>query len=176
MRLLTFPGDLSMLRRVADPLPDSAFGTEKLKTFAELMAIEMVEREGVGLASTQTDIHPAWRIIVLGLGAQKASTLCNPEIIDHSGESWATEGCLSFASVHEQLPAPASLTVRYRTVDGQSRETTCDINGARGVWHEVAHLNGELLIDRMGELQRRIFLVKVKKRRRAMSMSHGGAA
>jgi peptide deformylase len=166
MRLLHFPQDARLLRRRADPLPESAFGTDSLRIYASELGRLLVAHEGMGLAATQVDFDPAWRIVVIAQGSNY-SALCNPEIVSTRGESWATEGCLSFASVPEPLPAPAGLVVRYRSVDGKRREVECDINGARCVAHEVDHLNGKLIIDRMGELQRRIFLGKVYRRRRA---------
>jgi peptide deformylase len=175
MRLLQFPQDAWLLRRRADPLPDSAFGTDTLKAFASELAETMLEHGGIGLAATQVDFNPAWRVIALQVSGNMTSTLCNPQIVSTRGESWASEGCLSFASVPEQMPAPGSLVVQFRSVDGKRHEVECDVNGARCVWHEVDHLNGKLMIDRMGELQRRIFMTKVRKARLA-GRSVGGAA
>lgn len=176
MRLLRFPWDAALLRRRALPLPESAFATDMLRAFGKEMGEMVVSLQAAGLAATQLDLDPAWRIIALGLGNDAYSILCNPEIVSSRGESWSVEACLSFASVPEQMPAPGALVVRWRSVEGKVQETECQPNAARAVAHEIDHLNGKLIIDRMGELQRRIFLRKVEKRRRSGRSESGEAS
>lgn len=169
-RLLHFPEDAPALRRVAVPVPDSEFGGDKLRDLTRVLGVTMLSNRGAGLAATQLDVEPCWRVIVIGEG-NVWIPLCNPEIIRRWGTQTGDEGCLSFASVGERLEALAHLVVKYRNPDGKAEEVDCDGFRARAVSHEVQHLDGYLLIDRMGTLQRKMFLDRVTKVRKQRAPS-----
>lgn len=165
-RILQFPEDLALLRRRALPLPDSAFGTPVLREYAQQLGVAMLLHKGIGIAATQVEFDPCWRVVIVSMGGNAYSALCNPEITDAGGTIEYQEGCLSFSSVTERLLGPMRVVVRYRTTGGETREKECDVNASRVVFHECEHLDGKLMIDRMGELQRRMFLRKVGRQRR----------
>lgn len=170
-RLLHFPEDARLLRREAQPVPDALFGTPELRAVCQTLGVVMLSNRGAGLAATQIDVEPCRRVITIGEDSNIWMALCNPRILRHWGTQTGPEGCLSFASVQEKLDAPAHLVVGYRDPDGREQEVECAGFRARAVWHETLHLDGHLLIDRMGTLQRRLFLKEVLKARKARAPS-----
>jgi peptide deformylase len=169
-RLLHFPQDITLLRRVAESVPEEKFNTPELRSYCQLLGVTMLTNRGAGLAATQIDGEPCWRVVVIG-EENVWMPLCNPEVVRHWGTQEGPEGCLSFASVREKMEAPAHLVVQYRDPSGLKQEVTCGGFRARAVWHETQHLDGKLIIDRMGTLQRRLFLKTVDRARRAASPS-----
>jgi peptide deformylase len=126
----------------------------------------MMTAGGAGLASTQVREAPggeAWRILVLRTADNSWGALVNPVITLAQGTTVEPEGCLSFASVHEPLPAPEMIAVDFRDVHGKALQMALTDHHARAVWHEVKHLDGELIVDRMKPLQRKLFLKAVAK-------------
>jgi peptide deformylase len=170
-RLLHFPEDAVLLRREAKLVPEGMFGTPGLRALCQTIGVVMLSNRGAGLAATQVDTDPALRVIVIGENQNVWMALCNPVVVRLSGVQKGPEGCLSFGSVQEPMEAPGRLVVRYRDPDGRACEVECEGFRARAVWHETRHLDGSLLIDRMGTLQRTLFLKQVAKARKAKSPS-----
>lgn len=159
-RIRLFPRDEKALRtratRVASVESVAAFATE---------LVEWMHREdGLGLAANQVEsvefptVSPA--IFALAQNHAESLVLINPEIVFATGGEVQDEGCLSFRSVVERLHAPTAVKLRFTSLDGDVREQ--DFQGllARCVAHEVDHLSGRLMIDRMVRWQRRAFLRK----------------
>jgi peptide deformylase len=170
-RILTWPADAHLLRRKAREVRADEFDTEPLRNFARALAMTMMLRNGAGLASTQVKESPGggelWAIIVIRRTSQPDafSVMCNPVVMHVA--SWETghEGCLSFSSVQEELTAPDRMIVRAQRLDGTSSPALFDGIEARAVFHEVEHLHGRVLVDRMGTLQRKLFMKRVVKAR-----------
>jgi peptide deformylase len=167
MRILQWPRDQALLRRIARPVRAEEFGTAPLRAFAEALGTAMVHAGGAGLAATQVAEAPGgepWRIVTIRTGDATAIGVFNPVITYSGGAALGQEGCLSFASVREPLYAPTLLTLDFMSVSGEPRQMGFQDELARAVWHEVGHLDGTLIIDRMKPLARKLFLKAVAKR------------
>lgn len=102
--------------------------------------------------------------------------LINPEIIRASKKTAsADEGCLSFPGIYAPVRRPVEVTVRFLDLDGQPRELTLRQFIARAVQHEMDHLAGVLLVDRMSAVKR-IALAGQLKRMRLETQSALAAA
>jgi peptide deformylase len=81
--------------------------------------------------------------------------LINPEITWSSRAKVARdEGCLSFPKIYASVTRPAEVRVTFRDRLGASRELLVRGLAARAVQHELDHLNGVLLVDRMSAVKR----------------------
>lgn len=110
----------------------------------------LYQEDGVGIAAPQVGVSK--RIIVISPNAVRGEerALINPEILHYSkDEEWGTEGCLSVPGVSGQVRRSASVMVKALNVNG--KPFTEELKGfpARVMQHEVDHLNGILLIDRL---------------------------
>jgi peptide deformylase len=84
------------------------------------------------------------------------TALINPEIEWESEElETADEGCLSLPGVH--VPVERHAQVRVRARDGQGEELVVEAEGleARVIPHEVDHLHGVLILDRISREARK---------------------
>jgi peptide deformylase len=89
--------------------------------------------------------------------------LINPVLVSATGRLVAEEGCLSVAGIRAEIPRAEAVEVRGWTPD--QREVSLKGRGllARAFQHEIDHLDGMLIWERMGKVQRE--LVKSQWRR-----------
>ena len=112
----------------------------------------MYEENGIGLAANQVGVDLNLFIIDISDIEDESESIhifINGEIIDSSGESWFEEGCLSIPDVRLDVKRPEKITFIYQDLNGETH--TDEISGllARAIQHEVDHLNGLLIIDRV---------------------------
>ena len=100
----------------------------------------MYASDGIGLAAPQIGVSK--KIVVIDLDGEKY-TLINPQIIEKSGEVTHEEGCLSFPGTYVKVDSPETMTVKYQ--------------------HEIDHLSGRLLIDRVSPLKRQFMKKRIAK-------------
>jgi peptide deformylase len=141
-----------VLRAVALPVErfDNALAAE-VRRLGELMHDAL----GVGLAATQVGV--LHRVLVYQAYAEDPLTaLVNPVVEWSSPETEAgEEGCLSLPGVHVEVERPAR--VRVRACDPAGAELLVEAEGlqARVIQHEIDHLDGVLILDRVSREQRK---------------------
>ena len=140
--------------------------TPDLGRLIDDMAETMYAAPGVGLAATQ--IGESVRVFLVDVAAEdepsKLMIFINPEITKRDGEHAGPEGCLSFPGISEDVKRSATVTVKALDRTFASFELTADGLLAVAIQHETDHLDGVLMIDRMGMLKKRIVQRKMQKR------------
>ena len=128
---------------------------EKLRAVAQRMIELMHESEGVGLAGPQVGL--SLRIFVANATGDPADdcVFINPVLLSPSTEiEPGSEGCLSIPDVRGEVRRPRSITVEAFDENGQKFTLTSESLPARIWQHEVDHLDGVLIIDRMSPLDK----------------------
>jgi peptide deformylase len=151
---------LRHVRKLGDPvlrataLPVDRFD-ERLAAEIERMGELMHDALGVGLAATQIGI--LHRVLVYRAYADDPLTaLVNPELEWVSDElEAAEEGCLSLPGVHVEVERPARVRVRAKDGAGEDLEIEAEGLTARVIQHEIDHLNGVLILDRISREARK---------------------
>lgn len=151
------------LRKVCDPVLTFDDG---LRQLVDEMFSLMLEAPGIGLAAPQVDVP--WRVFIADLSVgeepEARKVLVNPEIVATRGAQVAMdEGCLSFPKMTAEVVRPEGVTVRYQTVEGESREEGADGLLARVYQHEIDHLDGVLFFDHLSVIKRELFKKKYKR-------------
>jgi peptide deformylase len=128
---------------------------EGLRGEIETMGRLMHDAIGVGLAATQVGV--LHRVLVYCAYADDPVTaLVNPELTWLSEElETAEEGCLSLPGVHVEVERPARLRVRAKDGDGSDVEIEAEGLEARVIQHEIDHLDGVLILDRISRTARK---------------------
>lgn len=142
------------------------FGPE-LQTLIDDMAETMYAAPGVGLAAPQIGEAKRLFLVDVATGADEPSDLrvfVNPEIISREGQVSGEEGCLSFPGVHEDVKRAERVRVRAQDAKGKWFELTADGLLSIAIQHENDHLNGELMIDHLSLLKRRLVHRAMSKR------------
>jgi peptide deformylase len=147
-------GALAHVRRFGDPVlkaravPVERFDEELRAEVARMTAI-MSDAIGIGLAATQVGVMHRLLVYRVGQDAPVA-VLVNPEL-EWSGDDReeAEEGCLSLPGVHVEVER--AVHVRVRATDERGDGLVIEASGleARVIQHEMDHLDGVLVLDRI---------------------------
>jgi peptide deformylase len=151
---------LRHVRKLGDPvLRATALAVERfdepLKAEVQRMGELMHDALGVGLAATQLGV--LHRVLVYKAYADDPVTaLVNP-VLEWTSEELeiGEEGCLSLPAVHVEVERPVRVRVRAQDEEGEQLEVEAEGLEARVIQHEIDHLNGILIIDRISRQARK---------------------
>src|SRR4026209_134322 len=87
--------------------------------------------------------------------ADRPMVVFNPEIVESSGEWVYDEGCLSIPGLYVEMVRPNQVLMRGIDLDGNEIEIEADELMGRLFQHELDHLHGVLMFDRMETEQRK---------------------
>jgi peptide deformylase len=163
LNICTYPDPI--LRMKASPVRTF---DDNLCKLIEDMAETMYNAPGIGLAANQ--VGEPIQLLVIDL--QKPDdehgliVLINPQIVAAEGDITHEEGCLSVPEFFTEVKRCDQVTVK--AVDEHENPVEIQASGllAIAIQHEIDHLNGKLIIDRMGSISRDIFIRKWKKKLR----------
>ncbi len=116
------------------------------------MVETMYDSEGAGLAATQVGIQK--RLFVYDVGDGPAAII-NPTIVESTGEWYHDEGCLSIPDLRLGIVRPAAVHIRGYDLDGEEVSVEADDFLGRVFQHEVDHLDGVLMVERLDEDMRK---------------------
>ncbi|MCU0578522.1 MAG: peptide deformylase [Desulfobacterota bacterium] len=136
---------------------------ESLKGLIEDMLDTMYQAPGIGLAANQ--VGKPVRLIVFDVTPKdqprNPRVLINPEIVCSEGSQSHEEGCLSVPDFYTEVKRCSKVTVRGLDAQGQPVEVEGEGLLAVVLQHEIDHLDGFLMLDRISALKRALY----KKRR-----------
>ena len=135
--------------------------SKDVKTLIKNMVDTVRAQNGIGLAAPQ--VNRSLRIIIINLEHHNipAFALINPEIIEFSKKKTdLDEGCLSIPGVYGIVSRPEKVTVRGQDINGNEIQFDADALLAKVVQHEIDHLNGILIIDKIKRYTKGEHLIK----------------
>ena len=124
---------------------------DKLVRLTDEMFDIMYDAPGIGLAAPQIGVQKKLFVYDIGDGAD---VLINPEIVEASGEWVYEEGCLSIPGLYVEMIRPKEVLLKGINLDGEEITVEADELLSRLFQHELDHLNGVLMFDRMTPEQR----------------------
>ena len=159
LTILTYPEPI--LRKRARPVETIDGNIEKL---VEDMADTMYAAPGIGLAAPQ--VGESLRIITVDVTEEREGliVLINPEIISWEGECAGEEGCLSIPDFKEVIPRKKKVVIRGLDISGKEMKIPAEGILAISFQHEIDHLDGMVIVDRISGLKRDLFKKKLKKK------------
>ncbi len=139
------------IRTFGDPVlrtaaVDVADEPESLERLVDDMLETMYEAPGVGLAAPQIGISK--RLFVADIG-EGPFVMVNPEILEVSGSWTFDEGCLSVPGYFWPIKRPGYAKARGVDIDGNEVVLEGEELMGRVLQHEIDHLNGMLLLERL---------------------------
>jgi len=141
---------------------------EEVRKLIADMRETMGEARGVGLAACQVGVSR--RVIVLDVSPMDPQhsffALINPEIVSEEGEVDHEEGCLSVPDYLEKVKRKEKVCVKGLSPEGMEVEVRGEGILAIALQHEIDHINGILILDRVSRLKREIYRNKLKKEKR----------
>ena len=138
-----------VLRQVAKPV-DGVDGA--LVKLVDDMVETMYEAVGAGLAAPQVGVQRRLFVYDLDDGPR---AIINPEIVESSGECYHDEGCLSIPDLRIGIVRPETVVLTGYDLNGNELTIEADDFLGRMFQHEVDHLDGVLLVERLDEDDRK---------------------
>ena len=125
----------------------------------------MYEANGIGLAACQVGVPR--RVIVMDVSPIDPEhgffAIINPEILSEEGEIDYEEGCLSVPDCTEKIKRREKIRVKGTSPEGEEIEIAGEGILSIALQHEIDHLNGVLILDRISSLKRGMYRNKLKK-------------
>lgn len=164
LKILRFPDPLLSQAATTVPKVD-----DDIRTLVFEMMETMRSEHGVGLAAPQ--VGKLLRICIVDIWwpetGREDQTLVfiNPEKLGSDGSQRALEGCLSFPGVFEHVTRAGRIKVRAMNLEGEN--FVLDAGGflAVAIQHEMDHLDGVVLLDRLSPFARKLAVKKLSPSR-----------
>jgi peptide deformylase len=133
------------------------------RRFADALLAKHVAIGGVGLAAPQVGVHK--RVFVYGIGERSVrareqcdatvanQVLCNADYERVGDDDMHSdfEACFSVRDVAAMVPRLRRIKLTASTVDGEPVERIVEGFEARVLQHEIDHLRGTLIVDRVSQ-------------------------
>jgi peptide deformylase len=132
-----------------------------LATLVDTMIESMYEARGSGLAANQIGVQR--RVFVYDVG-EGARPVINPRIIETDGEWTYEEGCLSIPGLSWEIVRPNAVHLVGLDLDGNDISIEATELEGRAFQHELDHLDGILLVERLDDAQRKEALKILRSR------------
>lgn len=152
LTILLYPS--SYLKVVCKPV------TNYKKSLSELvkqMKLKLEETSGLGLAANQVGSNK--RLFILKLNNDEVKEFVNPKFEELDGFFIrdTKESCLSIPNVIANLKCRKN-KIGIRAKDSKGKEFYMELEGAEAITaqHEMDHLNGLTIFDRMSKASRRV--------------------
>ena len=166
-------------------LPIYLYGSEKLRN--ENVDVDLQDREGLekliadmketlkvadgcGLAAPQVGVNK--RVVIVD-GSELTDTydylkdfrrvMINPVVLEESEDTCDfSEGCLSVPGIYAEVTRPSRIKVEYYNEDLEKVVEEFDRFGCRMVQHELSHLEGNLFVDNVSPIRRKMIARKLQ--------------
>jgi len=140
-----------VLKRPTAPVTNIDGALVKL---VDAMYDTMYEAPGVGLAAPQVGVQK--RFFVYDIQDETGPhVVFNPEVVEQSGEWEYEEGCLSLPGLSFEIVRPKLVTIQGVDADGNDVVIQGDELLGRVFLHEIDHLDGVLMLDRLDRDERK---------------------
>jgi peptide deformylase len=145
---------------------------QNLRDLSARMLQLMRESKGVGLAAPQVGLNI--RMFVMNATGQPGDdrVYVNPVLTEATGEEAGEEGCLSLPQINSEILRHRTLHMEATNLEGEPISETETGYIARIWQHEFDHLNGTLILDRMGEQARMSFRKNLRELEERYQIDH----
>jgi len=151
-----------VLKTLAEPVGESLDAA----LAADLVDTMKASPACVGLAAPQIGVSR--RAFVLDVSTHpKATTvhglvvMFDPRIVESSGRKVGREGCMSVPDLTANVARATKIVVQGRSPEGAPLVIATEGFEARAFQHEIDHLDGLLILDRVASLENDVFTRKV---------------
>ena len=153
---------LRLPERVLKTPAEGASGASNEALIDDLVETMRASPACVGLAAPQIGVSK--RVIAVDVTGHPKTTVCHglvvlidPVVIDASGKEVAREGCMSVPDLTANVARAERVAVSGTLSDGSSTVIVTEGFEARAFQHEIDHLDGLLILDRVASLATDVF-------------------
>jgi len=162
MKLIYHPNEF--LERKVQPvdLDNPSFDPKELhKEMVELM----LSSRGIGLSANQIGLDQ--QVFVMGDKPDNTNMCINPTVLEYTEETVVDlEGCLSFPHVYVKITRPKEILAEFYDENLEKQTVKIDGYSAKCYLHELDHLLGITMKDRVSKLKWDMAIKKSAKYKR----------
>lgn len=133
---------------------------DKIRKLFDEMRLLMIEGQGVGIAANQVGIDLSLAVIEF---EDKIFKIVNPRILKKEGKAKFLEGCLSFPGLEVEINRAKKIWVSYTNEKGEPVDLELDGVFSIVFQHEIDHINGILLNDKISVWKKMKVSAQLKK-------------
>jgi peptide deformylase len=159
--ILEFPDP--RLRTKATPVDPAWLADAATQQLIDDMFETMYEAPGIGLAAPQVGVQKRMFVYDIGDG-RGPHTVINPVLSNHQSVWTYEEGCLSVPGLYWPIERAETVHLTGLDLDGNELDIEADELLARMFQHEVDHLDGVLLLERLTKEQRKDAMRELRRR------------
>ena len=164
-KITTYP-NMSLFEKTRD-IPKDQIKSETYSQIGSSMLEILRRKGGIGLSANQVGLP--FNMCVVELHTSSPMIMLNPRIIDRSTETMVSEeGCLSLPGAGLKVERYAKVTVEYEDVTGETQTEEASGLLSACLQHEIDHLKGILMINRVSGFHKEKALKAMHKYKRRM--------
>jgi peptide deformylase len=157
---ISLDGLLHRVRVMGDPVLKvrckevEVFGAQSERVAQQLENGLVLEQNGIGLAANQIGLSVRAFSYDLRDSSNPSDfhgVIFNPVVVDSDGGSYFNEGCLSIPGLRWDIFRPETIFVEGQDLHGNSLQFELDGLASRLFQHEIDHLDGLLILDRISD-------------------------
>ena len=137
----------------------------KIRKLISDMVDTMYANGGIGLAAPQVGVSK--RVVIVDVRLYEPSSslmsIVNPEVVAEGEEVIHEEGCLSVPECVEGIKRKTWIKVRGLNERGRKIEIEGEGMLAIALQHEIDHLNGKVILDRISRVKRDLYKKRLQK-------------
>ncbi|MDG4648991.1 peptide deformylase [Roseibacterium sp. SDUM158017] len=152
-------------RRLRTPAGPVGPITDEIRAIWDDMIDTMEAMPGLGLAAPQIGVSLRLAIVDCGAERGQAVRMADPEIVSAGPETFGwEEASPNLPGVSARIERPAPVVVAFTDQDGGRVRRTFEAGWSTSVQHQIDHLEGRMLFDRLSRTRREILLRRARKR------------
>lgn len=156
------------LRERSAPVKPEEINSVAFQKLLDDMFATMYAAPGVGLAAVQVGVLRRFMVLDVGIPEgelikRDPKVLINPEFVSREGEVVWEEGCLSCPDLTVPVKRAQRVVVKGLDREGRPYELSGEDLLAVALQHEVDHMDGILILDKLSRLKQDLYKDKVKK-------------
>ena len=166
LEILKYPD--KRLREKSQPVEPEEIAKAYFQELIEEMFHTMYAAPGVGLAAVQVGVLKRFMVLDVGINEgelikRDPKVVINPAFKLHEGEVVWEEGCLSCPDLVVPVKRAQRVVVEALDREGQPLVLEGQDLLAVALQHEVDHMDGILILDKLSRLKQELYRDKVKK-------------
>lgn len=160
LQLVAF--DHSVLRRAAAPVTEI---DGAVRALVQDLTVTMLAHGALGIAAPQVGHARAVCVIApAASGREEPLVLINPQLVSAEGAQRGLEGCLSLPGIVVEVERAAQVVVEAQTEAGLTHRVVASGIFAACLQHELDHLAGRLILDRLSWSERQDAMTAMRRR------------
>lgn len=156
------------LREVSTAVSEVEIADPSFQTLIDNMFATLYAAPGIGLAAVQIGVLK--RVMVLDIGIEEGEVvkrdprvIINPQFTQKAGSIVWEEGCLSCPDLIVPMERFKNVTVSSLDRKGQPQTLEAEDLLAVALQHEIDHMDGKLILDKLSRLKKTRYLEKMQK-------------